>query len=129
MSAPQIEFHTTSPRDFARIRSNSEAIRFRILRRAGHTTLDGDWFSTRWELSRSVWHQVESTWNTECAAHRCKHGSCGGGRSCVIVTVAPEREQYWREFLRDLLSRSEAWLVWDDGWRQFVPLPPIEVAA
>jgi hypothetical protein len=128
VSAPAIEFIVTSTRDFTKIRSNGDAIRFRILRRAGRTDIDGDWYSPRFELSRSAWRQIESAWNAERVAHPCKHGSCGGGRSCVIITVVPEREQFWREFLRDLLSRSDAWLVWD-GRRAFVPLPPIEIAA
>jgi hypothetical protein len=121
MMAPSVEFHVTAQRDFTKIRSNSQVIRFRVVRRAGRTDIDGDWFSTRWELSRSAWRQVESAWNAECAGHPCKRGSCGGGRSCIIVTISPEREEYWREFLRDLLSRSEAWLVWDGQRARFIP--------
>lgn len=128
MSAPAIEFIVTNARDFTRIRSSGGAIRFRVERRAGHTVIDGDWFSTRWELARSAWRQIQSAWNAERVAHPCKRGSCGGGRSCVIITVAPEREDCWREFLRDLLSRPEAWLVWD-GRRAFVPQSRAEAAA
>ena len=119
MTTPAIEFHLATQRDFAKIRSTSQVIRFRVCRRAGRTVIDGDWYSTRWELSQSAWRQIESAWNAACVAHPCKKGSCGGGRACVIVAVIPEREQHWREFLRSLLSRHESWLVWDGG--AFVP--------
>lgn len=129
MSAPEIEFHLVNSRDFGKIRSSSDSVRFRVERRVGRTTFDGDWFNTPLELSRSSWRQIESAWNAERLTFPCKLGDCGGGRSCVIVTVACEREDWWREFLRDLLSRSESWLVWD-GRRGFVPQKaPLEPAA
>jgi hypothetical protein len=128
VTAPAIEFHPTTQRDFNKVCSDSQSIRFRITRRVSRTTIDGDWFGTNWELARSAWRQIQSAWNAECVAHPCKRGDCGGGRSCLIVTVSPEREDYWREFLRELLSRSEAWLTWNG--RAFVPQrAPLEPAA
>ena len=129
MSAPTIEFHPTLPRDFAKVRSTSDAIRFRVVRRAGHTVIDGDWYNTRWELARSAWRQIQSAYNAESVAHPCKRGDCGGGRSCVIVAIEPSREDYWRSFLGELLAHREAWLTWD-GRRRFVPqTPELEPAA
>jgi hypothetical protein len=102
------------------VRSSSEVIRFRIIRHTSRTTIDGDWFSTNRELSRSAWRQIESRWNAETREYRCKGGSCGGGRACVILTIAPEREAAWRTFLSEILSRPESWLV-ADGHGNFVP--------
>jgi hypothetical protein len=113
VTAPAIEFHPTTQSEFNKVRSDSQTIRFRITRCAGRTMIDGDWFGANWELARSAWRQIQSAWNAECVAHPCQRGDCGGGRSCVIVTVAPGRENYWRSFLGELLSRREAWLLWD----------------
>jgi hypothetical protein len=129
MSAPRVEFRVTGERNFGTIRSSSEVIRFRVARQSGRTILDGDWYSTRWELSRSAWRQIQSAWSAEIVSHPFKKGECGGGRACVIVAIAPEREEFWRQFLHDLLSRPESWLEWD-GRGEFVPLKgALETAA
>lgn len=127
--SPAIEFHAVTQRDFASVRSNNGSIHFRVVRRAGRTDIDGDWYSTRWELARSAWRQIQSAWNAECVTYPCKGGECGGGRSCMIVTIEPSREDYWRSFLGELLARREAWLTWN-GRRGFVPqTPELEPAA
>lgn len=130
MSAPRIEFQLVkNGRDFNAVRSSKDAIRFRVQRRVGRTTIDGDWFSTRWELAHSAWHQIESAYISDRRGHPCRKGSCGGGKSCVILEIAPERESFWREFLGDLLTQPSAWLVWD-GRGHFVPVPrPLAEAA
>src|SRR5579859_1360622 len=125
MSAPAIEFHVIGPRcNFHDIRSSNDAIRFRVERQARRTVLDADWYNTRLELSHSAWRQITSAWRAECIAHPCKRGDAGGGKSCAILTVAPDREEFWREFLRDLLSRPQSWLTWDDR-RAFIPTKPL----
>jgi hypothetical protein len=116
-----IEFHVANQRDFAR-HSDNETIRFHVERRAGKTVIDGDWCSTRFELSRSVARQIESAWNSESVAYPCKRGECGGGKACLKVAIAPERENFWREFLRELLTRPEAWIALD-GRGPFIPAP------
>jgi|SRR5690242_14701091 hypothetical protein len=106
-----IEFIPTrnSGRAFNSIRSVDGAIKFRLVRRAGAVTFDADWFSLPVELAHGAYRQIESAWSTDIRKYPSK-GDCGGGRACLVLTVHPSRESFWRGFLTDLLSDSNAWV-------------------
>jgi hypothetical protein len=124
MIAPTIAFEVvTNHRQFNAVRSTNQIIKFRVWRRPGRTEFDADFFSTRWELAPAAWQQIKARYDLE-REFPCRRGSCGGGKSCIILAVAPEREEAWRTFLSNLLSRPESWLTWDSNEGDFVPQPP-----
>lgn len=108
-----IEFYPVpaSGHKFNKVRSSGDTIRFRVVRRASGTTFDADFFSMPVELCHSAWRQVASAWQSDALKHPCKKGDCGGGRACLVLTVAAEREGFWRGFLEDLLRDSNAWIL------------------
>jgi hypothetical protein len=123
MNTPVIEFvPVRSWRVFSAIRSNNEVIRFRVLERSKFTLIDGDWFSTRWELAPAAYEAISA----HCGG---RASEWGGGRACVIIHARPDSAEELKRFLIRILNDPASWLHWERECRRFVPLHVLEAAA
>jgi hypothetical protein len=123
MIPPRIEFpHVRSYRQFYDVRSSREVIRFRVLERRGFTLLDGDWFSTPWELAPAARDAI-------FAYCEGRVSEWGGGKACVIIRTKSHAADELKRFLAEILANPSSWLRWNRDHQEFLPLPSLEVAA
>jgi len=123
MNSPRIEFVSVrSWPAFDEVRSNNEAVRFRVLERRKFTLLDADWFSTRWELAPAARDAIFAY---------CEGGASewGGGKTCLVLHAPPESAYEMKRYLARTLSDPASWLRWDCGRLRFLSLPILEAAA
>jgi len=123
MNSPRIEFVLVrSWPAFDEVRSNNEAVRFRVRERRKFTLLDADWFSTPWELAPAARDAVFAY----CEGRATEWG---GGKACLVLHARPESADELKRFLTRTLSDPASWLRWYCGHLRFLSLPILEAAA
>lgn len=122
---PHIEFHL-DPRNPNAVRSDNSAIRFRVIARQGRTEFDADFFSTNLQLAPKAAELIKARWDSESEGKHWPKMKCGTGKTHIAFSAPLDRQNDWRKFLTETLSKVDAWQLWVPAHDAFVPMTELE---